>query len=315
MLTRKNILITLLAAMAGGSLHAANLTGFAAGDVLICFRNPGSGKDMVVNAGSYTTLTGLSVNQRYTITAYTGDQLSQINTNGTSWSAFTWLNDNTLFVTKPRTTLGTQTTPWVNKTSLNQAQTVIRMNSIVTGATNNLYVNAYKSASVTIEEDNSVSNPNYPFGASYRDAIFGSGALANFYTTFQGVPENTTPSGFTDAGTAQRSDFYRVYPTGSGNATYLCYFVLITNGVLAYVAYPIATPVVKSFSRSGNNTTIVYTTGLYGNYTLCATNAAGLSAPRSTWPTIATLTAGDSSQHSIPDSTTESNRFYFIKAQ
>jgi hypothetical protein len=315
MLTRKNLSITLLAAMAGGSLYAANLTGFATGDVLICFRNPGSGKDMVVDAGPYTTFTGLSVNQRYTIAAYTGDQLNQINTNGTSWSAFTWLADNTLFITKPRATLDKQSTAWANKSSDNQFQTAARMSSIVVGATNNLYSGGFDSASVKIEEDNSVSNPNYPRGASYRDAIFGAGAFANFYATFQGIPENTTPSDFTDAGTVQRSDLYRLDPTGSGNATYLGYFELSTNGVLTYVAYPTATPVIKSFSRSGNSTTIVYTTGLYGNYTLCATNAAGLIAPRSTWPSIATLTAGDSSQHSVPDITTESNRFYFIKAQ
>lgn len=315
MLKRKNVLIALLAAMAGGSLHAANLTGFAPGDVLICFRNSGSGKDMVVNAGSYTTLTGLSVNQRYTISAYTGDQLGQINTNSTSWSVFTWLADNTLFITKPRVALDTQTSPWLNKSGLNQGQTDSRMNDMVRGATNNLYVNAYSSASVKIEEDNSVSNPNYPVGSSYRDAIFGSGSQANFATTFQGVPENTTPSDFTDAGAVQRSDFYRLDPTGVGNATYLGYFELNTNGVLTYVAYPSATPVVKSFSRSGNNTTIIYTTGLYGTYTLCATNSAGLAAPRSTWPAVTTLVSGNNSQHSITDTTTDTNRFYIIKAQ
>jgi hypothetical protein len=315
MLKRKLALITLLAASVGGSLNAAGtLNPYATGDVLICFRNP-VGFDMVVDAGPYTTFTSLSVNQRLTISAYNGNQLAQVGTNGTYWSAFTWLADNTLYITKPRVSLAQQTTPWVNKTGGNY--TAARMNSIIVGVNTTLYTSLFDSSSVKIEEDNSVGNPNYPTqgGSSYRDAIFGSGGQANFYTTFQGVPENTTPGDFTDAGVVQRSDFYRVDPINSGDATYLGYFELNTNGVMTYVAYPSATPVVKSFNRSGNDNTIVYKTGLYGTYTLCATNSAGLSAPKSTWPAIATLTSGNTSQHQIIDTTTDTNRFYILKAQ
>ena len=68
---------------------------------------------MVVDAGPISTLTnGVTPNQRIPITQYTGTQLAAVGTNGVSWSAFTWSSDNTLFVTKARTSLNDQTTPW-----------------------------------------------------------------------------------------------------------------------------------------------------------------------------------------------------------
>jgi hypothetical protein len=48
---------------------------------------------------------------------YTGTQLADVGTNGVSWSAFTWLSDNTLFVTEARTSLNQQTAPWLAQSS------------------------------------------------------------------------------------------------------------------------------------------------------------------------------------------------------
>ena len=53
-----------------------------------------------------------------------------------------------------------------------------------------------------------------------------------------------------------------------------------------------------------------------GTYTLQATNSAGLTAPRSTWPVIATLSSGDTATHTFPDTdTTSANKFYIITGQ
>ena len=71
-----------------------------------------------------------------------------------------------------------------------------------------------------------------------------------------------------------RSDFYQLTPTsGYALGTWLGYFELSTNGAMTYVAYPSTTPVITSITRSGTTTTINYTTGLYGTYTLRGTNS------------------------------------------
>jgi hypothetical protein len=272
---------------------------------------------MVVDAGQISTLTSASVNQRIPITQYTGTQLAAVGTNGVSWSAFTWLNNNTLFVTRPRASVNSQTVPWPDATSPVQAGTVGRMVTIPPGALDELTLLVYpvSTATAVVEEDSSAGNPNYTTGVSYHDALAGAYG-GQFNGTFAGNPENTTLNNFTTAGAVIRSDFYQMAPTsgpGYVPGTWLGYFELSTNGAMTYVAYPISVPVTKSISRTGNTSTINYTTGTYGTYTLRGTN--DLTAPIATWPPIATLTSGNNSVHTITDTTTDSARFYIITAQ
>ena len=84
---------------------------------------------------------------------------------------------------------------------------------------------------------------------------------------------------------------------------WLGYFELSTNGAMTYVAYPSTTPVIASINRSGTSTTINYTTGLYGTYKLL--ESSDLSAPVSTWTTVATLTSGDTATHTYTDTTSD----------
>ena len=320
MINKKTGMMLLLASFAAGEVRAGNLNSYASGDVLICFRKPGA-NDLVVDAGPIATLTNAAPNQRITISQYTGNQLALVGTNAVSWSAFTWQTDDTLFITKPRlaASLNTQTIPWQSKTSANQHNTAVRMSTIPVGAKDNLAFDPVNTVTAVVEEDNSVSNPNYPNGVSYRDSIFGSGGAANFYTTFQGVPENTTLNNFTTAGNVVRSDFYRLTPTGGfALGQFLGYFELNTNGVMSYVAYPTATPTVPtitSISRAGTTTTIGYTTGVSGTYTLRGTNSAGLSSPRINWPAISVLTSGDNLVHTVNDTSSADETFYSITGQ
>ena len=313
-------LAVMLASCVASNLMAGDLTSYAMGDVLICFRNPGSGLDLVVDAGSVSTFVGYAPNSRNTIGAYSASQLSEIGINGASWSAFTSLSDNTLYMTSPRlaSSLDTQTAPWQEQTSANQHNTALRISTIPTGAYQNLgagYNDGGSTAAAVIEEDASSFNLNYPVGTSYHDSLVGSHG-GKFNSTFQGNPENTTAANFTTAGKVIRSDFYQLTPAnGYTDATLLGYFELNTNGVMTYVAYPSATPVINSFNRAGNLTTINYTAGVYGTYTLRATNSTGLSAARTNWPAISTLTSGDMDSHTVQDTTTDNNRFYIITAQ
>ena len=315
MITKKTRLIALLACVAAGELQAGTLTNYAVGDVLVCFRK--GGNDMVVDAGPITTLTNAAVNQKIPITQYTGDQLASVGTNGVSWSAFAWAADNTLFVTRARTSLDSQTVAWPSKGSSVQAGTVLRMATVPVGALDQYTAMVYPAttAAAVIEEDDSSGNPNYPNGASYHDALAGAYG-GQFNGTFVGNPENTTLGSFTTGGQVVRSDFYRMSPaSGNPPGKWLGYFELNTNGAMTYVAYPTTTPVISSISRSGNTSAISYKTGLYGTYTLRGTNDLGTGAAPNAWPAIGTLTSGDTAAHVYNDNTADNARFYIITAQ
>jgi hypothetical protein len=320
MLNKKLGLIAILASVAASDTLAGNppdtLANYSVGDVLVCFQK--GGVDMVVDAGPISIFTNATHNQRITITQYTGTQLAQVGTNGVNWSAFAWLTNNyTLFITRPRTTLNQQTTPWLDESSPAQSGVALQMAAIPPGALDelNLLVYPVSTSTAVVEEGNSVNppNPNYTDGLSYQDALSGSYG-GNFDGYFEGSPENTTSNNFTLKGAVVQSDFYQLTPT-SGHAfgQWLGYFEFNTNGVMTYVAYPTTTPLINSFSRSGTTATIAYKSGLYGTYTLLGTN--NISAPLSTWPVIGTLSTGDTLTHTVQDTDTTSNKFYIIQGQ
>ena len=320
----------LIVALAGlaSNVMASSLTSYATGDVLLCFRNSSVGYNLVVDAGPVSAFVSAAHNSRTTISAYSTTQLNDIGgANGVSWSAFTWTNGNSLFVTQARSSLIAQTTPLPDESSTFFSLAGGLMNTIPAGATNffngvvNISAPYSDSTAAAIIEDyysyNTIfnqANSTYLTGKSYYNALVGGqGGNFNGYLTHN--PENTTLSTFTTSGQVSRSDFYLLTPTSGYSqaaGTYLGYFELNTNGVMTYVAYPTAVPVITSSSFATNTTTINYTTGTYGTYTLHATNSAGLAAPKSTWPVIATLSTGDTSLHIVTDTTTDTNRFYIL---
>ena len=303
-------LVAMLAGCIAGNLMASDFTTYATGDVLIAFRNTGAEVDLVVDAGPISTFLGNANNSTNPITAYSTSQLvTDVGTASTLWSAFTWTSDETLYLTKPRGTnsLNAQTTAFPEAAYGQQQVTAGSMNSIVKGAQGNIgYLNSTPTA--VEEDDDSNGDPNYAGGGvSYFRGV--TGAYGNsFNGTVGNNPEQKIPSHFT---TAQRADFYQVSPSSSfGSGTYLGYFELKTNGAMVYVAYPTQIPVVSSITSTGGTNTISYTTGTYGTYTLYGTN--NLTAPRSTWPAISTLSTGDTAPHTVTDSPGTASRFYII---
>ena len=145
-------LIAILVGVAANNIPAGTITNYAVGDVLVCFRQ--GGNDMVVDAGPISTFTSATHNHVIPITQYTGDQLAVVGTNGVSWSAFAWQGDNTLFMTRPRSTLALQSTPW-NSGGSSQSGVVGQMQTIPPGALNefNLAVYAQSTSTAVIEED------------------------------------------------------------------------------------------------------------------------------------------------------------------
>jgi hypothetical protein len=121
---------------------------------------------------------------------------------------------------------------------------------------------------------------------------------------------------FQEDGDIARSDFYQLTPTGGiAKGTLVGYFELQTDGTMVYVAYPITTPVIKSVSHSGNQTTITYTTGQYGTYTLRSHNSLSDGVAQTSWTSVATLASGDSTTHTLTFTDNASANYYTITAQ
>jgi hypothetical protein len=330
--TKKTLGLIALLAGAAGSLTAGDLTSYATGDVLVCFRNASTGYDLVVDVGPVGTFTGYAANSRHTVTGFTLTQLQDVTgaAYGTSfnWSAFTYLADGTLYLTRSNlnAVVYSQTTPVSAGSYLQQSAAAQNMFSItrgvlnfgVGGAANSSAPYSDSSATAVITDDGSDGNPNFPAGLSYHDALFAALGTPTFNGYISVTPEISVPSHFNTSGKAVRCDFYQVTPTsGYGKGVMVGYFELNTNGALSYVAYPTARPVVQktTFARNGNVNTFNYNTGLYGTYTLRATDATGLKTAPTNWPAITTLSSGDLISHTATDTTTDANRFYSITAQ
>ena len=315
---------TILAAT--GSAHA-NIFTYTNGNVLICFRKAPSGTtDLIVNAGPIAYFTNLAPNTTMTITGYTGTQLGQVGTNNIAWSAWTYFDStaisgltNTLFMTSGRSDLNTQTDPYYRDTASAQGATINKLLSIVTGATDNANFSGLNTPTAVLESESyNVNNSSVSYAIGLGVPILNY----QFRGTFQSDPEQSTGTGFTTGATPVRADFYWIKPTANNDhsgppATFLGYFQFSTNGVMTYTAYPtpvVVAPTIISFTRIGTTSTVTFTTGSSGTYTLRGTNDAGLTTARTNWPAISSV-GGDGSNHSLQDTTSSNDKFYVITAQ
>jgi hypothetical protein len=320
-------LIALFAAVTASEVFGGTLTSYVQGDVIIGFRKSGVSSDLVVDLGSISTFTNAAANQRLTFSSvYTTNQLDLVGLNGLSWDAFTWIdtsgginNSAILFVSQARSSLNTQASSPPSASGNSQFLVEGDMSLVQQGTTVNASYNGLNTATAVLEPDNSGS---YATGESYGTVMTG-GAGYNFSGDFTDPQncEQTTSSTFTTGAAVSRADFYWINPLPTGghtsNTKYLGYFELNTNGVLSYVAYPVATltvPVIKSITRTNTVSYITFTTGSSGTYSLRGTNSAGLNTAVTNWPAI-TSVAGNGSVNMLQDTTTASSKFYVITAQ
>jgi hypothetical protein len=293
------------------------------GDLLIGFRQTAGGTyDLVINAGPVSTFTNLVTGGKIVITSLAGSLLKSAftTTNGLSWSAFACYDasvpsqKNTLFMSRPRADVNTQSDPWVRASTTSQGTVISKVNGVGTGAYNigsGLAAGANNTPAALVENESYGVAPTYSYnfmlGTSLRWGTPNGG--------FQGIPEQNTPDTFTTAGQLVRSDFYWLVP-GSGAGTYLGYFDFNTNGVLTYTAGPSASilvpPAIVSIVRTNTTTTVSFTTGSSGTYSLLATN--NLAAAHTSWPAVGSV-PGNGLTNSISETNASSQRFYLISAQ
>ncbi len=310
--------------------NAGTLVSYSTGDVLVCFRKSGGANNLVVDAGSISAFTNATPNQRIPITQFTTNQLYNIGLNSVIFSANAWLDGSvspvssqwSYFMTKPRSSLSTQTTPY-SPLVIDSFQNLLAgdLGKIVDGAKDNRTYNLLNTDTAVLEPytDSSGSSSDYPTGQSYTYTI---GPSFDFLGDFNGLPEKTAPNNFVTGSTVVRSDFYQVLPKViggfAGSTRFLGYFELNTNGVLTYVAFPSGTPttpVITGMARTNTTSYISFTTGSFGTYTLRGTNDISGSTAKTNWPAITSTNVSSSSTKILTDSTSSSTKFYVITAQ
>jgi hypothetical protein len=300
-------------------------------DLMLVFRKTGfDGTGTVgsyvfeVDIGQASTYYGAALGSTIPITAYSASsQLSTVfdDLNDLSWSVGGCVPAagdsgdpskpaNTLWVTDPRPAPGTSNPAWVRKSTYSQAGPDSHIDAIL--------VNALKYAGLTTNSTyNTSTSLAIPVGEG-DDATGSLGALGNYQGTFTGDGEglndveNTTSATFTTAGLTSQSDLYELQP-GSGAGTYLGYFELGTDGSLTFHALPLSYPApTLSVTKGSSSVFISFPSATNGTYTLYYTNAAGLTAPVSTWPTVSTNVTGDGTVKAFQQPNSATATFYTV---
>jgi hypothetical protein len=297
------------------------------GDLLVCFRPASGSYDLVVDCGSVSAFTNLPVGQKIAITNYYKPSfLSYTGTNNVYWAAMA--SDRppgNVWLTRPRSSLNTQSTPWPCKSSSQQSNAGSQIDTIGDNASNIAGGGDPNGTSPTngntfvVEPEGAGSSSFY---YSYSVSMGANGNLAgNFWGDSGGVSlEQSTPANFITAAQPERADFYQLLSVSNAlPATYLGYFELSTNGVLTYTAGPspttVTAPLITAFVHNGTTNTVFFTTVSGGTYTLRGTNSAGLTTAKTNWPAIGSSIPGNGLTNSLVEVITNVSRLYIITAQ
>ena len=319
----KKLWLGALLACAISTTHAQTFS-YNVGDLVVALRQTAGGTyDLVVNAGPVSNFTNLPAGTKVTITSLTGTLLNSAftTTNGLSWSAFACFDatypvaaeQQTLFMTRPRSDLNTQTTPWTRKSKTSQGTVRSYANGVGSGAVSigsGLPSGANNGPTFLVEQESASALGSSSYYVNLGTAL-------NWHGSF-GVPEQNTSATFTAGGSPVRSDFYWLVPSNTSlPGTYLGYFEFNTNGVLTYTAGPspsvVVEPQIVSIVRTGTTTTVYFTTGSGGTYSLLA--SGDLNASKATWPTVGSSVTGNGQTNSISEASTSGVRYYSVKAQ
>jgi len=214
---------------------------------------------------------------------------------------------STLWVTDPRQNPTIPASPAYQRAGrFTQAQPDGKINSILDNAA---------TWAATVPAD-SVTNSSTVAAIPYGDVYNANGSLGgngNYLGTFS-IVENTTPATFSTDGTNSISDFYQLEP-GSGPGTYLGYFALSPSGILTFYAVPLSylAPTLSVSTAGSSNVLISFQSATNGTYTLhYITNAGGLTAPVSIWPTVSTNIIGDGTLKSFQQPISGTGAFYSV---
>jgi hypothetical protein len=225
-------------------------------------------------------------------------------TNGQRWNLSTLLTgynlNNVSWGIVGTATVGTNRTAWITTGGL--PPTLISGLSAwskVNTAVSSIYslfpvAGVGQSASANPGDDNSWN----------QQTIYGS--IASQYHNVYQDPNSVGPT---------CASFYRVVSPNLP-PVFLGTFCLAANGVVTFtVATSAPPPPTLSISRAGSVSTISFLGSNTVTYSLAYTNSSGLTAPASSWPTMAGTIRGNNTVTNFTDTTATSNRFYRVRAQ
>ncbi len=231
----KHCKMAVLSAVAAGSLAGLDASAqfsYTQGDLLLGFRNPGSGNDMVVDIGSAANLVAAATSgggsTSISGTYYTGSQFtaSGLNFNNLYFSVFGDTSGNTLWATAAST---------LNEHSAySQVIAAGQFEAIATGASDypGYYAaNAANSANVTIMPNSF----NLGTDLSYTQGIIDPNTGLGTFGYFPVANEANTYAGFSSGSGYAAVNLYQLNPAANGTpGTQLGYFELTPDGTMTF---------------------------------------------------------------------------------
>lgn len=286
-------------------------------DLMVGLRQTGGAQEIVLNLGPvsrfYNALPGTNI----AIIEFNSAQLTSAfsSLDAVGFAAFAALKTDTdpdrpiqtLWVTRKRAIIDEQSVPWNRQVSGGLSGAASKIAGV--GEKTAVYSSARPAG-----PNNTATAVVIPAGGSTSyGAFLGNGNFGSF----QGKVDNIAPADFTGSGNVLRSDFYEVR-VGSGESQYLGYFEFTSAGRLSFnsaggvTSAPV--PNITSISRSGDTTTVSFTTVAGAQYTLLSPGAAGLTVPLGTWTQIGITVAGTGGEVSLADISARVNEFYVVQA-
>ena len=317
-------------------------------DLAVGFRKTGTFQEnyeVVVDIGQASNYVGAAIGTTFTVTNFSAAQLTPgtfAYLNNLSWSVFGYYTGSgygasypssvayTLWITVPRANSATRSADATRLARGVQASVRSPISSIFANA-------AFVSTALgSASQDNTPTFVRESIG-TYSTHILsvwmGSLVYPAIGTLNDSWPEGnlevTTPGSFA---AAVRCDLYEVRPLSdaSGNAIvdphtgttglayYAGYFQFNPDGTMTFTREAASTTpaqVALSIGRTNNVSTISFATANSVTYTVFFTNAVGITAPFSTWPSLPSTITGDGTTKSFQDSTTDPVRFYHVEEQ
>jgi hypothetical protein len=320
-------LIRSLAAVVGGfalftgTLRAAPFL-YSPGDLVLAVRQSGNAYDYVVNLGKATNYNALPQGTNFVVSNFSVAQLNAAfpSVNELKWSVAAAnrppLDPNypiqTLWLAAPRLDASLQSAPWLRKGQFTQATAGAQIDAVGNNA-------ASSSSSQSTGLTNTITGVVIPVSTDYTlGPVIGDSG--NYVGTFQGNVETLTPTDFDgDPANVSRADLYELQPATSTlglPGRYLGYFELKPDGTLTFsTSAPLPPrPTITNVTRTGNVTTVSFTTVSGATYRLRASDAAGLTSAVSSWSTGDSI-SGNGSVLSLSDTNTADIRFFAVDAQ
>jgi hypothetical protein len=240
--TRSWLLSAVGLALLAPSVHA-QLFSYSDQNVLLAFR-PAAGNSstdtLLVNLGSVSTFVNAAGGTAFYVgnsSAVTSTFSSLANLSYSVSAANRTVSGTgnqtlqTIWETRPRADVDTQSTAWNRQSSGLLANTGAKIASLGNGATT---LTGIDTSTVVIPLSDSSHSVSKWVGSGAGGA--GGGATGNWQSTFQGNAETKTSSSFSSSDFV-RSDFYQIIP-GSGASTYLGYFQFNGDGTTFFNPVP-----------------------------------------------------------------------------